>query len=467
MGEKNHVYIIGICGVTTAPLAKMFLDLGWNVDGSDQGSYPPMSEYLKKIRISFKTPYSEDNLTYKPDLVVIGGNALVANPQNPEYLKAKKFGCEVVSYPQVLEKYIIKENSLVIAGTYGKTTITALTAWLLKKAGYNPSFMIGGLALNFPDGVKRTDSTYSVVEGDEHPTLNFSLEPKFMHYRPKYALITAALWEHLNVFRTEEIFVKAFIDFVKLIPKTGILVTCLDGENVKKVIEQARCKVVTYALRRKADFVATNIVYGSDYVQFKVNNLPLKSPLIGEHNVQNVLGAAALAMQVGLSPETIQEAIESFKGVKRRLEIRGNVKGVTVVDDLAHSAVKIRETLRALRTKYKSRRIFAIFDPHASSFRDRKSLAWYEGVFSAADEVLVAKVPPFKAISPEERVLGSEIVEAIKKTQPKVHYFPKDDKLIEYIIDQVTSGDIIVFLSSGGFRGIIEKTLKALSLKKD
>lgn len=459
----NRVYIIGISGKATSSLAKMFVDMGWEVEGSDQNCYPPASTYLDEMGVKYRTPYNADNLQGHFDLVVIGGNALIVDRENPEVDKARRLGLRVVSYPEVLEEFIVKKNSLVVVGTYGKTTSTAVLAWVMTQNGYDPSFMIGALPLNFESGIHRTDSQFSVIEGDEHPTLGYSPLPKFAWYHPTHVMFTAATWDHINVYPTLESYKKVFGDLVSSLDSDKLLVACLDGEFVPEIIKGASCRLLTYSVNnREADYFVEDLSFDEDFTRFKVRGELVESPLLGEHNVQNVLGCLALCHQIGLSTEQFSGALKTFKGINRRLEIKGVFGGVTVIDDHAHSPVKARASLQALRTRYKGK-IIAVFDPSFGALRERDSLSWYPGMFDEASEVIISKVPRHKGVTGGERVLGPDIVAAVAQTQPKVLYQPVDEEVVNYLDKNTNSGDVVAFMSSGSWRGIMEQTVEKLN----
>ncbi|MBM3208667.1 hypothetical protein FJZ40_00015 [Candidatus Shapirobacteria bacterium] len=468
---KKHAYFVGIAGKTIAPLAKMFKDLGWRVTGSDQAEiYPPISTYLRKNKISYCRGYAEENLEGRPDLVVVGRSALLVNPQNPEYLKAKKLGLKVLSHPETLREYIVRKNSVVVAGTYGKTTISALMSWILEVAGLNPSFMTSGVPLNFPDGVRGTDSLWSVIEGDEPPAMKETDPSKFMFYKPKYVILTACRWDHPEVFPSEKAYLGAFIKFVKLIPKDGLLVVCREGENNEVVAKKANCPVVWYSTRdHGADFWMEDLSFRSDFTQFTVvskkngSMIALESPLLGLHNVQNVCGAVALALNFKIDPLKIQSAVKTFSGVRTRLEFLGKFKGVEVYWDFAQHPFKVKEALAALRTRYPKEAIFCVFHPHQNMLQRRESLSWYSGSFDKATEVIVARFTFFSRLARKDRVTGKDIAGQIAKTQPNVHYLPLDKEVINFLVKNWARAKVVIFMSSGGQK--VPEMIKTLAKK--
>lgn len=463
------VYFIGIAGKTMGPLAKAFKDMGWQVSGSDhKGIYPPISTYLQENQLPYIEGYSARNVPQDADLVVVGRSALMVDADNPEYLKAKQLGLKILSYPEVLQEYLIKDNSIVVAGTYGKTTISAILAWILMSTGLNPSYMTGGVPLNMGDGVKITDSNYSVVEGDEPPALRETDPPKFMFYRPKYLLLTATIYDHPEVFKTEGEYLEAFVRLVKVLPKDGLLVynpKAVAGE----VVKVASCRKVTYSLTDKmADYWVENIFPQEEVTNFMVKskkeNFDLTTILLGKHNLENLCGAVALSTELGINKEAIVEAVKSFKGIKTRLEFLGKFGGRFVYWDLAQHPQKVKGSLEALKEHFPHQRITCVFDPAMTGLKYKESLSWYPGAFDAADKVIVGKVSFIKKVEQEEKVTGQDIAKAISQTQKNVVYEPIDGKIIDFLWQNTQEGDVIVFMSSGGLRfsNLIQNTIKKL-----
>ena len=451
MGEKSKkIYFIGIAGKTMAPLAKVFKDMGWEVNGSDQKNvYPPVTDYLEKNNIFFSRGYRSQNVPKNTDLIVVGRSSLLVDPQNPEYLEAKKTGSQVLSYPELLQKYLIKENSIVVAGTYGKTTIAALVSWIMQKAGLNPSYAIGGEPLGMGNGVKIESSNYSVIEGDETPALEETSPPKFMYYRPKYLLLTATKWDHPEIYKSENEYLNAFIKLVELLPANGLLVYNLDSVD-KKVVEKAKCKKISYSLDNNS----------SDY-----HNKPFETLLLGKTNLENICGAFALCKELGISEDVIAKAVGTFKGIKTRLEFLGESGGRFIYWDIAQHPEKVKGSLNTLRDRYRKNRIFCVYDPSSTGLKHRESLAWLRGAFDSADRVVVGKVSFLKSIKKENRVTGHGLVKIISETQPNVYYEPSDKKISERLIQDTGLKDVIVFMSSGGlgFTDLIKKTFNELA----
>lgn len=469
--SNKTVHFIGMAGSTMAPLAKMFADMGWKVTGSDyKNIFPPASTYLEEHHLTCNRGYSAQNLFGKPDLLIVGRADFLIDKNNPEVEEAKRLGCQLFSYPEVLRDFLIKNNSVVVAGTYGKTTTTALIAWILDKAGFNPSYMIGAQPLDFADGLRNTSSSFSVVEGDETPSMSKKDPSKFLFYKPKFLLLTAAQWDHPEIFETEEKYVEAFKELVDQVPEDGLVVVCQQGKNLEKVINSTRCLTVWYSSEGEgADYSVRKVAFSQDLTKFVVycpdgQVIELETVLMGNHNLQNITGAVALCYQLGVKKEVIQEAIKTFKGIKNRLEDLGTFGGVRLYSDFAQHPVKVKVTLAALRTRYPKSKIFCVFNPHSSILQQRKSLEWYEGNFDLADQVLIAKVS-FPLDKPKgEWVTGPDIVKAVAKSQKNVFYEPREQQLVDYLIQKVKPGDVILFLSSGGLTmtQAIEKTKERL-----
>ena len=433
-----------------APLAKAFKELGWEVNGSDQKNvYPPVTDYLEKNNIFFSRGYHSQNVPKNADLIVVGRSSLLVDPQNPEYLEAKKTGSQVLSYPELLQKYLIKENSIVVAGTYGKTTIAALVSWIMQKAGLNPSYAIGGEPLGMGNGVKIESSNYSVIEGDETPALEETSPPKFMYYRPKYLLLTATKWDHPEIYKSENEYLNAFIKLVELLPANGLLVYNLDSVD-KKVVKKAKCKKISYSLDNNS----------SDY-----HNKSFETLLLGKTNLENICGAFALCKELGISEDVIAKAVGTFKGIKTRLEFLGESGGRFIYWDIAQHPEKVKGSLNALRDRYRKNRIFCVYDPSSTGLKHRESLAWLRGAFDSADRVVVGKVSFLKSIKKENRVTGHGLVKIISETQPNVYYEPSDKKISERLTRDTGLKDVIVFMSSGGlgFTDLIKKTFNELA----
>jgi UDP-N-acetylmuramate: L-alanyl-gamma-D-glutamyl-meso-diaminopimelate ligase len=494
----NKVHIIGICGRYSAGIAKLLKDQGWQVTGSDQGAYPPLTDYLKTHHIPFHQSYSADHMSKNLDLVIVAGNALHVDPKNPEYFRAKQLNLKITSVAEVLRDSVIKPQSIVVVGTYGKTTITALLVKIFTQAGLNPSYKIGDLSLDFPDFIHTTNSQYSIVEGDEHPTLGYSTKPKFHYYPAKYLLLTSALWDHYNIYLTETEYVNVFKTAVKRLPPDGFLLTSLEGAHTQSLARNASRPVYTYSSTNpKADFFASDIHILNSSTTFTfhhktrhsesgnhlakpplqskhtsletASDFPVTLPLFGQPNVENAVAAIALARLLKIDPRSIRQAVKNFRGLPRRLEVKAQAHGITLIHDQGQLPVKIQATLESLRQKYPHRRIIALLDPHASVLHHFASLKFYRHTFDAADQVIIARIflrKLKKGQSKNLRVTGRRIRNAIKTTQPHVVYLPVDTQILKWIEENAQKGDLLVFFSTGPFRTLIQDTINMLKTTK-
>ncbi|MBN2015879.1 hypothetical protein JW766_03520 [Candidatus Dojkabacteria bacterium] len=493
MANKKWVHFIGICGVTMAPLANMFKKKGWSVSGSDKGIFPPMSDYLKARKIDIQLGFKEEHLTkgyYSdkrkkqkastrcgfasgenrkyPDIVVVG-NYIGLN--NPEFRFAKKNDLQIRSFPEVLEEHLVKSNSIVTAGTYGKTTTTALLALILEKAEMNPSYMIGGIAENFKDGIKNTRSEWSIIEGDEYITARFDQVSKFFHYKPEFLLFTACAWDHTDFYKTREDYVENFRNLLRSLPHDGLVVANRRGENVLEVLEEARCKVVTYELNKidehvaKADWFNLSHKENREIGEIIVFNrhtkeeFSVKTKLIGDHNRENIVGCAALARELSIDTEPIQEAVSAFKGIKRRLEVRYSEGNLRIIDDFASSPSKAKGSLQALRGEFSDWHITIIFEPNVGN-RTFESMEMFERAFDEADEVIIPHLKPVKTEKGDKRLSGEELVENLKRFGYQVKYMDNDIELVKYVSGKDVGKHIICFMGSYGWRRMIEEVIE-------
>jgi len=459
----KHIHFIGICGVAMSALGIAFKKAGWIVTGSDVGFFPPVSDHLKKNHIDFYPGWHPEKMLKngRPDIVVVGN---VAGSTNPELFSARENNLNYKSYPEVVAESIVQEHSLVCSGTYGKTTSAALLTWILMECGMNPTYMFGGLSLNISESARirpdKNRSGWSVLEGDEYKTARWDVRPKFKLYSPTHLLLTAVSWDHADVFPTERSYLNAFRDLIKMVHKKGLIVACADGENVGKLIPEADCRIATYG-KLNADYLYRNVAQTREGISFGIvhegRECMLTSRVLGEHMAENICGCFAMASEIGLGEGEIIRAIAGFGGVKRRLEKRAD-GDIAVYDDLAHSPAKAKATLATLRRIYPESKIVAVFEPNTGNRRPQ-SAAGYANAFADADEVVIptltkVKVNPSDAESPLE---GRQIAEVISRTHGGSLFIGDDEKLIEHIVQNTKKDDVVVFLGSHGFRGMIER----------
>lgn len=464
--NNKHIHFIGICGVAMSALAILWHKKGWKVTGSDAGFYPPISTHLQKNNIAFYPGWHPEKMG-DPDLVVVGN---VASSENPELKFVLEKNIPHLSYPKLIAQNLIKENSIVCAGTYGKTSTTTLLSLILKNAGLNPAFMFGGLSLDLENSAENPDdSKWSVLEGDEYKTSKDNLEAKFFSYNPTHILLTSVIWDHADVYKTEKNYIKAFEDLLTMPKSNGLIVACTDNKNVNQILKNLnilfvhysnhQAPLVTYGKNNDADYQYTNISESKDGLTFDIihQNITYSifAPIIGSYMAENICGTFATAHQIGISPESIIQSIAQFHGLKRRLEKRGEINGAPIFDDIAHSPTKATSVLETLRTLY-SGKIYAIFEPNTGN-RKIESLRGYDHAFSKADEVLI---PLFTKVKKDAETLildGKDIANTISKTHSDVHYIEDDKELVTYLKQKIQPQDAVVFMGSHGFRGMIEK----------
>lgn len=460
--HKKHIHIVGICGVGTSAIAIAFKDLGWKVTGSDKGFFPPVSTELESYGIEFYAGWHPENFMKIgiPDFIMTGGSG--TSPNNPEVVFAKENNIPVYTYPEILEKYFIKKNSIVTVGTWGKTTTSALLSYILIQADLNPSYFTGGLSLSHKTGAI-TESQWSIVEGDEYQVSISDKRPKFVYYHPSHLLITSLSWDHADLYPTEESYFKVFEDLVKSIPENGTVVANKDKESVVNLVKNSS-KVVFYG-KAVADntfpYTYSDVRQtenGLDFIiSFSNEKVEVHSPLLGEFQAENITGCFAMAHQIGIKPVEITRAISEFLGLRRRMEKR-YVGSVTVIDDIAHSPEKAISILKNLKSIYKGK-VIAIFEPNIGG-RQREALGKYDGAFKDADLVYIPRLSKLKIdeSATEQPIEGGELAQVISKTNPETFYIENDAELIKAVLENTKKNDVIVFLGSHGFRGMIDET---------
>lgn len=464
----KHIHFIGICGVGMSALAILWKKKGWKVTGSDVGFYPPISTHLEQNQIDFYAGWHPEKMS-TPDLVVVGN---VAGSTNPEWVYVREHNIPYVSYPELIAQNLVRENSIVCAGTWGKTSTTALVAYILKIANYKPAYMFGGLPVRseakaglhpdqIPQAADDEGGDWSVLEGDEYKTGKDHPEAKFFSYKPTHLLLTGLAWDHFDMYPTEESYYDAFTKLLNGLPADGLVVACADGKNIERVLGAAKCSIVTYGAG-DSDYQYGNVSLNKNGIQLKINHAgaghQINSPMLGTYMAENICGAFAMANEAGVPIEKIIKAIGEFGGIKRRLEKRGLTKnGATVYDDIAHSPVKAKSVLETLRNIY-SGKIYAIFEPNTGN-RQLSAVTSYDNCFAAADEVVIPRLTKVKIDEKTKDAVmdDAELTKVIAKTHAKTHLIADDEKLIEYLKTAAGPDDAIVFLGSHGFRGMIDK----------
>jgi UDP-N-acetylmuramate: L-alanyl-gamma-D-glutamyl-meso-diaminopimelate ligase len=474
MKEKpNWVHIIGICGVVTSGLAVMFKYEGSKVTGSDKGFFPPISKFLEKYDIPIGIGYKANRLTDEdgkhPDLIIIQG---LKSDKNIEYKEAKKLGLKIKTFPEILSEYVISKDSIVIAGTYGKTTISAVLVEIMKNANIDISYMYGGLNVNMDQTImaKKENTRFSIVEGDEYMTSLDDTTSKFFHYRTKYLIFHSCQWEHPDMFPTEKSYVDNFRKYIDTMPEEGMIVANANDKNVVDVVKDANCRVIYYSANKLKAFtipdwylektskpLPTFIKFKDDPTNLEI--IPYERKIIGEFNEENFLAGSVLAHEIGVRKEYIQNTISEFKGIKRRLEIKIHTEKFLIIDDFGSSPPKAQGSLQALRSDYPDSKIIAIFEPNTGN-RTKASIPTYKDAFKMADEIIFPRFTKLPNIE-TKRFNAEELIDSLKEYYDNITYVGDDDVLVNLLVKEIELGKdvhkVIVFMGSHGFRGMIEK----------
>jgi len=461
----KRVHLVAICGTGMGALAGMLKEAGFEVTGSDQQVYPPMSTFLTDLGISVKKGFKPENLSHRPDLVVVG-NAV--SKDNPEIVAMFEMGLPFCSMPEALNRFFMAgKGALVVVGTHGKTTTSALLAWVLAIAGLDPGFMVGGLLKNFGRNFNVGEGSYFVVEGDEYDTAFFDKGPKFLHYTPSRTILTSVEFDHADIYRDLDHVKKSFSDFITSLPPESLLVGYDGDTTVKDMLTLSPSWTALYGHEEKSPWRVDQIRIDPPWTLFEVIKRgellgTFKTPLIGHHNLMNALAVIAVADDLRIPTEIISRALETFEGVKRRQEIRGEKGDIIVMDDFAHHPTAVRETLAAVKGFYAKRRIVAVFEPRTNSSMRDIFQDTYVSSFDHADLICIRQPPLLKKIPERQRFSSEALVQELNERGKKAHYFSDTDGIITYLADEAQPGDLLLVMSNGGFDNIHERLLKTL-----
>lgn len=456
----QSVHFIGICGTAMASAAAAMQEKGVKVTGSDQNVYPPMSTFLAERKIEVISGYAEQNLAYKPDLIVVGNAISRGNPEAEYVLDHKLRYC---SLPELLKEFFIRgKRSLVVSGTHGKTTTTSLLTWVFEHNGLNPSYLIGGIPNNLGQGARFTDSEWFIIEGDEYDTAFFDKRSKFVHYLPEVAIINNVEFDHADIFKDLDSIQISFKHFIRLIPRNGLLLGNGDDPNLGPLLNVTHCPVKRFGLGESNAIRAFNMRYGPTATEFEIPSFKFHINLVGELNVRNALAVVACAKHCGLKNHQIQSAFDTFKGIKRRMEVRGIAGGVTVLDDFGHHPTAIRETLRALRIKYPQQKVWAIFEPRTNTTRRNVFQNELASAFSDADSVVISQIARLELLAPEERLNPEKLMLDLKNAGKSAAYLPDVESIVSHVAKGAQGGEVVCVFSNGGFGGIHGKLLERL-----
>jgi len=453
-------HFLGICGTAMGSVAAALRERGFKVTGSDENVYPPMSIFLQKKGIALTEGYRAENIPANVDVVVIGNAIKRGNPEVEAVLNRKLF---YLSLPEVLKNYFLRgRHNLVVTGTHGKTTTAALLAWIMEKAGRKPGYVIGGLPKNLGQGARLNDSKFFVVEGDEYDTAFFDKRSKFIHYLPELVIVNNIEFDHADIFNNLDEIKLSFRRLLNIVPQNGMVVVNGDDANCVQVAKDCLAQMIEVGFSKNCAQRIRDVAYSSRGARFKLGEETFEVPLIGEFNVRNAAMAATAARFYEVPKTKIDNALKSFSGIARRQELRGEARGVKVIDDFGHHPTAIAYTLQALRHRYHGHRIWAIFEPRTNTTRRAVFQQRLPDALKVADGVFISQVARLEQIPKEERLNPEAVVTAIAKAGRPAFYEENADAIVDRIVPMLRRQDIVAVFSNGGFDNIHEKLLKRL-----
>ncbi len=463
--STQHIHLLGICGTGMAALAGILKEQGYLVSGSDEHAYPPMSDFLAGLGIPVKNGYAPENLAPAPDLVVVGN---VIRRENPEAQAVLALDLPRLSLPEALNRFLVgRRRSLVVTGTHGKTTTTALIAWLLYALGLDPGFMVGGIAKNFDSNYRVGRGPYVVLEGDEYDTAFFDKRPKFIHFQPRVSVITSIEFDHADIYPDLDRIIAAFESFLDGVPPEGRVLAWGDAPLVRQVCGRRASQVSFYGEGEGNAWQAGHITPVAGGMKFTVLREGVRwgdfhLPLLGAHNVLNALSALATLAELGAQPEALKAALSGFKGVKRRQEVVDEIRGVLVMQDFAHHPTAVAETLKAVRRGYPGRRLVAVFEPRTNTSRRKVFQEPYARAFQEADLIMVREPPDLWKVPPEDQFSSQQLVADLQARGGRALYFPDTDRLLAGLLNHLAGGDLVLVMSNGDFDHLVPRLCEAL-----
>ena len=466
--QMKHLHMIGIGGSAMAPLAGMLRERGFKVTGSDAGVYPPASTLLESLGIQYASAFDARNLTPAPDLIVVGNAISRGNVEVEEMLDRK---LPHRSLPQILEEeFLPGKHSIVVSGTHGKTTTTAMLAWIFHVAGKHPNFLVGGVAENFGKSYGLAGGGEFILEGDEYDSAYWDKAAKFLHYQPDDLIITSVEFDHADIYTDFDVYQLAFKRLVNLVPRRGRVVVWGDsaaGEAPRKVTEKAFCPVITYGFDQGNDWVACNVTLADEQMHFRAlykgefyGDFSLSAT--GRHNVLNALAALIIAQGRGIRCDSLKKALATFQSVKRRMDVKGEINSILVVDDFAHHPTAIRATIEAARLRWPERRLWAILEPRSNSMRRRVFQDALPQALALGDRVILGGVHRSAQLSEDQRLDPESVASAVQQLGKEARVLPTADAITDFLVAEARPGDLLLVMSNGSFDGLCEKLLKRL-----
>ncbi|MEP6603546.1 MAG: UDP-N-acetylmuramate:L-alanyl-gamma-D-glutamyl-meso-diaminopimelate ligase [Spartobacteria bacterium] len=457
--QKFH--FLGICGTAMGSVAAALQERGSLVTGSDENIYPPMSIFLEERGIALNAGYRVENIPDDVDVVVVGNAIKRGNPEVEAVLNRKLF---YLSLPEVLKEHFLRgRHNLVVTGTHGKTTTTALLAWIMEEAGHKPGYLIGGLPKNLGQGARLNDSKYFVIEGDEYDSAFFDKRSKFLHYLPELLIVNNIEFDHADIFNDIDEIKLSFRRLLNILPQNGMVLLNGDDPNCVDVAKDSLAQMIEVGFSENCAQRIRDVAYDEKGSRFKLGDHTFEIPLIGEFNVRNAAMAAAAARFYRVPDAKIDNALKSFSGIARRQEIRGEARGVKIIDDFGHHPTAIAQTLRALRHRYPAHRLWAIFEPRSNTTRRAVFQRELPEAFKLADGVFISEVAKLEQIPEADRLNPEAVVDAISKDGHPAFYEKNADAIVNRIVPMLKPNDVVTVFSNGGFDGIHEKLLARLS----
>jgi UDP-N-acetylmuramate: L-alanyl-gamma-D-glutamyl-meso-diaminopimelate ligase len=469
MSAAKHMHVIGIGGSAMAPLAGMLREHGFRVTGSDSGVYPPASTLLESLGISFFHSFDAAHLQPAPDLVVVGNIIARGNPELEEVLDRK---IPYRSMPEMLEEVFLPgRHSIVVSGTHGKTTTTAMLAWIFHTAAKRPNFLVGGVAENFGKSYGLGGGAEFILEGDEYETAIWDRGPKFFHYHPDDLIITSLEYDHADIYADYETYELAFRRLVNLVPRNGTVVVWGDtqesGPGLRRVVEKAYCRVQTYGFAAANDWVVSDVTDNGGTMHFRATHGnetfgEFALAATGRHNVLNAMAAIAVAHGRGIAAETLAKALSTFRSVKRRMDVRGELGGILVVDDFAHHPTAVRATIEAARSRWPKRRLWAVLEPRSNSMRRKVFQESLPKALALADRIVLGGVFRAQQLGDEHRLEPESVAQSVRELGKDARSFAGAEAIADYLSAEAKAGDLLLIMSNGSFDGLCEKLLNKL-----
>jgi UDP-N-acetylmuramate: L-alanyl-gamma-D-glutamyl-meso-diaminopimelate ligase len=468
---QKHIHMIGIGGSAMAPLAGMLRERGHKITGSDAGVYPPASTLLESLGITYATSFDAKNLTAAPDLIVVGNAISRGNVEVEEMLDRR---LPHRSLPEILEEeFLPGKHSIIVTGTHGKTTTTAMLAWIFHVAGKRPDFLVGGVAENFGKSYGLAGGQEFILEGDEYDSAYWDKAAKFLHYQPDDLIITSVEFDHADIYADFDVYQLAFKRLVNLVPRRGRVIVWGDaaaGEAPRKVTEKTFCPVITYGFDPQNDWIASDVSLSDDQMHFRVH---YRGDLYGEfslsasgrHNVLNALAALVVAQGRGIRADSIQSALATFQSVKRRMDVKGQFDNILVVDDFAHHPTAIRATIEAVRLRWPKRRLWAILEPRSNSMRRRVFQEALPQSLALGDRVILGSVHRAGQLSDDQRLDPESIASAVRQLGKDAQVFASSEAIADYLAAEARPNDLLLVMSNGSFDGLCEQLLTRLQTR--